>query len=94
MPDKIISHPGEHVSQAEWDRIFQRQTGEMTDRAWQALKLRSLFDLPEQEEERVSYIFLRSALADCGDCWSSVLCWYNENDRSIYIPSDANVPWY
>ena len=65
-----------------------------TDGARRALKLRSLFGLPEQEKERVSYIFHCSALANCGDCWSRMLCWYDEDDRSIYIFSDANVPWY
>jgi len=49
--------------------------------------LRRLFDLPEQEEERIFHILHLSALAYCGDRWSDLRRWYNENEQIIHVPS-------
>lgn len=61
--------------------------------AWRAFTLRRLFDLPEQEEERIFHILHLSALAYCGDCWSDLRRWYNENEQIIHVPSVAGASW-
>jgi replicative superfamily II helicase len=61
--------------------------------AWRAFEIRRLLDIPEQEEERVFHILHLSALAYCGDRWSDLRRWYNENQSFIQVPSVANAPW-
>ncbi|RLC09196.1 MAG: DEAD/DEAH box helicase, partial [Deltaproteobacteria bacterium] len=61
--------------------------------AWRAFTLRRLFDLPEQEEERIFHILHLSALAYCGDRWSDLRRWYNENEQIIHVPSVADASW-
>lgn len=61
--------------------------------AWRAFGLRRLFDLPEQIEARIFHILNLSALAYCGDRWSDLRRWYNENESVIQVPSVADVSW-
>jgi len=61
--------------------------------AWRAFELRRLFDLPEQGEERIFHILHLSALAYCGDRWSDLRRWYNENEQVIHVPSVADALW-
>src|SRR5271157_5014617 len=61
--------------------------------AWRAFELCRLFDLPEKEDERIFYILHLSALAYCGDRWSDLRRWYNENQRVIQVPSVAHATW-
>jgi replicative superfamily II helicase len=61
--------------------------------AWRAFEFRRLFDLPEKEEERIFFILHLSALAYCGDRWSDLRRWYNENQTEIFIPSVTDVTW-
>lgn len=61
--------------------------------AWRAFEIRRLFDLPAKEDERVFHILHLSALAYCGDRWSDLRRWYNENQSSFQIPSVADAPW-
>ena len=47
--------------------------------SWRAFELVRHLDLPEQTEERIFHILHLSALAYCGDRWSDLRRWYNEN---------------
>ncbi len=61
--------------------------------AWRAFTLRRLFDLPEQIETQIFHILHLSALAYCGDRWSDLRRWYNENEQIIHVPSVADASW-
>lgn len=61
--------------------------------AWRAFTLNRLLDLPEQDEERIFYILHLSALAYCGDCWSDLRRWFNENEEAVHVPSVADAAW-
>jgi len=61
--------------------------------AWRAFEIRRLFNLPEQTEESIFHILHLSALAYCGDRWSDLRRWYNENEQNIPAPSVADVSW-
>lgn len=61
--------------------------------AWRAFEIRQLFDLPATEDERVFHVLHLSALAYCGDRWSDLRRWYNENQSSIDVPSVADASW-
>ncbi|HEY6873291.1 MAG TPA: DEAD/DEAH box helicase [Geobacteraceae bacterium] len=61
--------------------------------AWRAFEIRRLFDLPEGEIDRVFHVLHLSALAYCGDRWSDLRRWYQEDENSIEIPSVADVGW-
>ena len=61
--------------------------------AWRVFELRRLFRLPEKAEERIFHILHLSALAYCGDRWSDLRRWYNENEGIIHVPSVAEATW-
>jgi hypothetical protein len=61
--------------------------------AWRAFEIRRLLDLPDRDDDRVFHILHLSALAYCGDRWSDLRRWYNENQQFIQVPSVANSPW-
>lgn len=61
--------------------------------AWRAYEIRRLFDIPAKDDEKVYHILHLSALAYCGDRWSDLRRWYNENQSSFQIPSVADAPW-
>ena len=61
--------------------------------AWRVFELRRLFHLPEKAEERIFHILHLSALAYCGDRWSDLRRWYNENEDIIHVPSVAEATW-
>jgi hypothetical protein len=61
--------------------------------AWRAFEIRRLFDLPARGDERIFHVLHLSALAYCGDRWSDLRRWYNENQSSVQLPSEPNAPW-
>jgi hypothetical protein len=61
--------------------------------AWRAFEIRRLLALPENEIERISHLLHLSALAYCGDRWSDLRRWYNENEKTIHVPSVAKATW-
>ncbi len=61
--------------------------------AWRAFEIRRLFNLPGQTEESIFHILHLSALAYCGERWSDLRRWYNENEEIIPTPSVADVSW-
>lgn len=62
--------------------------------AWRTFEIRRLIDLPKQVDERIFHILHLSAMAYCGDRWSDLRRWYNENQQIIQVPSVANVAWH
>jgi len=61
--------------------------------AYRAFELLRLFTLPDTDEQKVLHILHLSAMAYCGDRWSDLRRWYNENDV-FQIPSVADVNWH
>jgi hypothetical protein len=61
--------------------------------AWRTFEIRRLFRFPKGDDERVFHVLHVSALAYCGDRWSDLRRWYNENASSLEIPSLANADW-
>lgn len=58
-----------------------------------AFDIRRLSDIPKGTEERIFHILQLSALAYCGDRWSDLRRWFNENCLAIAPPTVANMPW-
>ena len=62
--------------------------------AYQAFEIRRLLKLPEADELKIFHILHLSALAYCGDRWTDLRRWYNdENDQIFQIPFVADAPW-
>ncbi|MEA3293493.1 MAG: DEAD/DEAH box helicase [Euryarchaeota archaeon] len=72
----------------------QEQREQCAAGAYRAFELRRLFSLPDTDEQRVLHILHLSALAYCGDRWSDLRRWYNENDHVFQIPSVADANWH
>jgi len=61
--------------------------------AYRAFEIRRLFKIPATDEQRIFHILHLSSLAYCGDRWTDLRRWYNENDHVFKIPSVANAHW-
>ena len=61
--------------------------------AYRAFEIRRLFKFPASDEQRVFHILHVSSLAYCGDRWTDLRRWYNENDHVFQIPSVEDAPW-
>lgn len=61
--------------------------------AYRAFEIRRLFKLPAANEQRIFHILHLSSLAYCGDRWTDLRRWYNENEQILQVPSVANAPW-
>jgi superfamily II DNA/RNA helicase len=61
--------------------------------AHRAFEIRRLFNLPDKDEEKVLHILHLSSLAYCGDRWSDLRRWYNENDNIFDVPSVSDSDW-
>lgn len=61
--------------------------------AYRAFEIRRLFRLPAADEQRIFHILHLSSLAYCGDRWTDLRRWYNENEKILQVPSVANAPW-
>jgi replicative superfamily II helicase len=72
----------------------QEQREQCAAGAYRAFELRRLFPLPDIDEQKVLHILHLSALAYCGDRWSDLRRWFNENDHVFQIPSVADANWH
>lgn len=72
----------------------QEQREQCAAGAYRTFELRRLFSLPDTDEQRVLHILHLSALAYCGDRWSDLRRWYNENEHVFQIPSVADANWH
>lgn len=61
--------------------------------AYRAFEIRRLFKIPATDEQRIFHILHLSSLAYCGDRWTDLRRWYNENNHVFKIPSVANALW-
>ncbi len=61
--------------------------------AYRAFEICRLFDIPEQNEEKIYHILHLSALAYCGDRWSDLRRWYNEHEDNIRCPPLEGTDW-
>ena len=61
--------------------------------SYYAFDIRRLAEIPLGMEERIFHMLQLSALAYCGDRWSDLKRWFEENKSVIKVPSVANVPW-
>jgi len=61
--------------------------------AWRAFELIRLFSLPQNDIDKIHYILHLSALAYCGDRWSDLRRWYEENPTVIDISIPNNSRW-
>jgi replicative superfamily II helicase len=61
--------------------------------AWRAFEYRRLLATPHEEEDRIFHVLHLASLAYCGDRWSDIRRWFNENPHAIAIPSVAEGSW-
>ena len=61
--------------------------------AYRAFAIRRLLKLPPSEEQKILHILHLSALAYCGERWTDLRRWYNENESFLRIPSVAKASW-
>ncbi len=61
--------------------------------SYKAFNIYRTLQVPEETHERMFFVFRLSALAYCGDRWSDLRRWYNENHEALKVPSAAKAPW-
>ncbi len=61
--------------------------------AYRAFEIRRIFNIPEGNEEKIYHILHLSALAYCGDRWSDLRRWYNDNREAIHLSLPENPAW-
>lgn len=61
--------------------------------AFRAFDIRQLLSVPVEVPDRLFFILQLSALAYCGDRWSDLRRWYNENVDKLTAPNVDDVPW-
>lgn len=61
--------------------------------AWRAFEILRLIDIPLNDIDKVHFILHLSALAYCGDRWSDLRRWYEENQSRISISIQSNTIW-
>ena len=61
--------------------------------AWRAFELRRLLPVPETSGERIFHVLHLASLAYCGDRWSDIRRWFEENKSAVGIPSVADQQW-
>lgn len=81
-----LLHPGK---QDESQMLqFQAQAG-----AHRAFGLRRVMEVPHDVEERLFHVLHLSGLAYCGDRWTDLRRWFEENALAVSVPSVAGVRW-
>ncbi|TXI77411.1 MAG: DEAD/DEAH box helicase [Dokdonella sp.] len=61
--------------------------------AFRAFDIKRLLATPAATNERVMFVLQLSALAYCGDRWSDLRRWYQENAAALKPPSVADSKW-
>ncbi len=61
--------------------------------AHKAFEIKRLFEIPSTDLERIYHILHLSSLAYCGDRWTDLRRWYNENERILQISSVEGEIW-
>ena len=61
--------------------------------SFRAFDIRRLLPIPDKRHDRLFCVLRLSAIAYCGDRWSDLRRWYEENEQAIKAPSVVNTPW-
>ena len=61
--------------------------------ASKAFDIRRLLTIPESTHDRLFFLLQFSALAYCGDRWSDLRRWYEENSEQVDAPCVSSVSW-
>lgn len=61
--------------------------------AWRAFEYRRLLAVPSEVDERIFHILHLASLAYCGDRWTDLRRWMQENKPLLRAPSVVNQPW-
>jgi hypothetical protein len=61
--------------------------------AHRAFGLRRVMNVPQDTEERLFHVLHLSGLAYCGDRWTDLRRWFEENASSTIVPSVAGASW-
>ena len=64
-----------------------------TAASFRAFEIRRLMPVPSETHDRLFFVLQLSAVAYCGDRWSDLRRWYNENTEALKAPSAADSPW-
>ncbi len=75
------------------DEVGDRLRKQCHAGAWRAYELGRLIRIPDQTEARILHVLHLSALAYCGDRWSDLRRWFEENQEAVVPPSVADVRW-
>ena len=61
--------------------------------SFRAFSIRRLLSVPIETYDRLFFVLQLSAIAYCGDRWSDLRRWFNEQQDTLRIPSVADVSW-
>ena len=61
--------------------------------SYKAFEIRSLMPIPHDPNDRMMFILKISAMAYCGDRWSDLRRWYDENSAEITVPDIEDATW-
>ncbi|MCY3675869.1 MAG: DEAD/DEAH box helicase [Paracoccaceae bacterium] len=61
--------------------------------AYLAFEIKRLFEIPNTDLERIYHILHLSSLAYCGDRWTDLRRWYNENEEFLQITFVKGENW-
>lgn len=61
--------------------------------AHRAFSLYRALELPQEEEPRLFHVLHIAGLAYCGDRWTDLRRWFDEQHQAIQVPSVAEVSW-
>ena len=64
-----------------------------TTGAYRAFEIQRLFEVPETDKQRMLHILHLSSLAYCGDKWTDLRHWYQENNNLLSVPPITDVSW-
>ena len=64
-----------------------------TAASFRAFDIRRLLPVPAEPHDRLFFVLQLSAGAYCGDRWSDLRRWYNENEQALEPPNVAETPW-
>lgn len=72
------------------DKALRDQATAASSRAFD---IRRLLSVPEDTHDRLFTVLRLSALAYCGDRWSDLRRWYQENPQAVTAPPVSDVSW-
>ncbi|MCY4151176.1 MAG: DEAD/DEAH box helicase [Aestuariivita sp.] len=61
--------------------------------SFRTFDIRHLLPVPEETHARLFFVLQLSAIAYCGDRWSDLRRWYQEQSEALRVPSVADTGW-